>query len=137
MRTLKGVLPHDTLSHHFLINCNALSHNFYQKRTPCRIIFTVKGHPVEWHIPLSQVWEYPTPGERTGRNNIGTCPTQSPLVSKMFAPVSLFVEKFCKVGGYHPPPPLGPPPRTLMLCQLYVYIKIFFRSTLKSPPTSL
>ena len=69
-RTLKGILPHDTLSHNFLINCNTpshnflinciiLSHNFYQKRTPCRIIFTVKGLPVERHIPSSQVWEYP------------------------------------------------------------------------------
>ena len=61
MITLKGVLPRDTLSHNFLINCNALSHNLYQKRTPCRIIFTVKGHPVERHIPSSQVWEYPPP----------------------------------------------------------------------------
>ena len=59
MITLKGVLPHDTLSHNFLINCNTLSHNLYQKRTPCRIIFTAKGHPVERHIPSSQVWEYP------------------------------------------------------------------------------
>ena len=58
-RILKGILPHDTLSHNFLINCNTLSHNFYQKRTPYRIIFTVKGHPVEWLIPSSQVWEYP------------------------------------------------------------------------------
>ena len=47
----------NTLSHNFLINCNTLSHNFYQKRTPCRIISTVKGHPVERHIPSSQVWE--------------------------------------------------------------------------------
>ena len=62
MITLKGVLPHDTLSDNFLINCNTLSHNFYQKRTPCRIIFTVKGHPVERHIPSSQVWEYPPGG---------------------------------------------------------------------------
>ena len=61
MRTLKGFLPHDTLSHNFLINCNTLSHNFYQKRTPCRIIFTAKGHPVERHIPSGQVWEYPPP----------------------------------------------------------------------------
>ena len=61
MITLKGVLPCDTLSQNFLINCNTLSHNFYQKRTPCRIIFTVKGHPVERHIPSSQVWEYPPP----------------------------------------------------------------------------
>ena len=52
MITLKGVLPHDTLSHNFLINCNTLSHNFYQKRTPCRIIFTVKGHPVEHQHPI-------------------------------------------------------------------------------------
>ena len=58
-RTLKGILPHDTLFHNFLINCNTLSHNFYQKSTPCRIILTVKGHPVERHIPASQVWEYP------------------------------------------------------------------------------
>ena len=43
MRTLKGVLPRDTLSHNFLINWNTLSHNLYQKRTPCRIIFTVKA----------------------------------------------------------------------------------------------
>ena len=56
-RILKGILPHDTLSHNFLINCNTLSHNFYQKRTPCRIIFTVKEHTVERHIPSSQVWE--------------------------------------------------------------------------------
>ena len=62
MITLKGVLPHDTLSHNFLINYNTLSHNFNQKRTPCRIIFTVKEHPVERHIPSSQVWEYPPPG---------------------------------------------------------------------------
>ena len=73
MITLKGVLPHDTLSYNFLINYNTLSHNFYQKRTPCSIIFTVKGHPfepkimelslVERHIPSSQVWEYPpSPG---------------------------------------------------------------------------
>ena len=61
MINLKGVLPRDTLSHNFLINSNILSHNFYQKRTPCRIIFTVKGHPVERHIPSSQVWEYPPP----------------------------------------------------------------------------
>ena len=61
-RALKGILPHDTLSHNFLINCNTLSHNPYQKRTPCRIIFTVKGHPVERQIPSSQVWEYPPPG---------------------------------------------------------------------------
>ena len=60
--TLKGVPPHDTLSHNFFINYNSLSHNFYQKRTPCRIIFTVKGHPVGRHIPSSQVWEYPPPG---------------------------------------------------------------------------
>ena len=63
-RTLKGIFPHDTLSHNFLINCNTLSHNFYQKRTPCRIIFTIKGHSVERHIPSSQVcqvWEYPPP----------------------------------------------------------------------------
>ena len=58
-RTLKGILPHDTLSHNFLINCDTLSHNFYQKRTPCCRIFTVKGHPVERHILSSQVWEYP------------------------------------------------------------------------------
>ena len=56
-RNLKNFLPHDTLSHNFLINCNTLSHNFYQKRIPCRIIFTVKGHPVERHIPSCQVWE--------------------------------------------------------------------------------
>ena len=60
-RTLKGILPHDTLSHNFLINCNSLSHNFHQKRTPCRITFTAKGHPVERHIPSIQVWEYPPP----------------------------------------------------------------------------
>ena len=60
-RTLKGIFPHDTLSHNFLINCNTLSHNFYQKKTTCRIIFTVKGHPVEQNIPSSQVWEYPRP----------------------------------------------------------------------------
>ena len=60
-RTLNSVLPHDTLWHNFLITCNTLSHNLYQKRTPCRIIFTVKGHPVERHIPSSQVWEYPPP----------------------------------------------------------------------------
>ena len=59
--TVKGILPHDTLSHNFLINCNTLSHNFYQKRTPCRTIFTLKGHPVERHIPSNQVWEYPPP----------------------------------------------------------------------------
>ena len=51
MRTLKDVPPHDTLSHNFLINSNTLSHNFYQKRTPCRITSTVKGHPIERHIP--------------------------------------------------------------------------------------
>ena len=60
-RTLKGILPHDTLSHKFLINCNTLSHNFYQKRIPCHIIFTVKGHHFARHIPSSQIWEYPTP----------------------------------------------------------------------------
>ena len=60
-RILKGILPHDTLSHNFLINCNTLSSNSYQNRTPCRIIFTVKGHPVERHIPSSKVWEYPPP----------------------------------------------------------------------------
>ena len=43
---------------------NTLSHNFYQKRTPCRIISTVKGHTVQRHIPLSQVWEYPPPPGR-------------------------------------------------------------------------
>ena len=58
---LKHVLPHDTLSHNFLINCNTLTLNFYQKRTPCPIIFTAKGHPVEWHIPSCQVWESPMP----------------------------------------------------------------------------
>ena len=57
-RNLKSVLPNDTLSYNFLINCNSLSHNFHQKRTPCCIIFTLKGHPVEQHIPSSQVWEY-------------------------------------------------------------------------------
>ena len=67
-RTLKGIVPHVTLSHNFLINCNTLSHNFYQKRTPCRIIITVKGHPVERHIPSSQVWEYPPPGITSARN---------------------------------------------------------------------
>ena len=51
-RTLKGIFPHDTLSHKFLINCNTLSHNFYRKRTPY----------VEGYIPSSQVWEYPRPG---------------------------------------------------------------------------
>ena len=60
-RPLKDVLPHDTLSHNFLINCKTLSHAFYQKKKACRIIFTVKGHPVERHIPSSQVWEYPPP----------------------------------------------------------------------------
>ena len=60
-RTLKGILPHDTLSHNFPFNCNTLSHDFYQKRIPCRLTFTVKGHPVERHIPSSQVWEYPPP----------------------------------------------------------------------------
>ena len=45
-RTLKGILPRDTLSHNFLINCNTLSHNCYQKRTPCRIIFTGKDTPL-------------------------------------------------------------------------------------------
>ena len=60
-RTLKVILPHDTPSHNFLINCNTLSHNFYQEKTPCRIIFAVKGHPVERHIPSSQEWKYPPP----------------------------------------------------------------------------
>ena len=45
-RILKNVLPHDTLSHDFLINCNNLSHNFNQNRRPCHIIFTVKGYPM-------------------------------------------------------------------------------------------
>ena len=37
-RTLKGVLPHDTLSHNFLINCDTLSHNFaiIDRRPFCR-----------------------------------------------------------------------------------------------------
>ena len=43
-RTLKNVLPRDTLSHNFL---NTMSHKFYQKRTSSRIIFMVKGHPAE------------------------------------------------------------------------------------------
>ena len=61
-KTLTNVLPPDTMSHNFLIDCNTLSHNFYQNRTPCRMIFTVEGHPVEQHIPSSQIWKYPPPG---------------------------------------------------------------------------
>ena len=60
-RTLKNVLPHDTLQYNFLINCYNPRHNFYQNMTPCRIILTVKGHLVERHIPSSQVWECPPP----------------------------------------------------------------------------
>ena len=68
-RTLKDVLPHDTPSHNFLINRNTLSNNFNQKRTPCRRIVTVKGHPVERYISLSQVWEYPPPRGFLGAQN--------------------------------------------------------------------
>ena len=46
-RSLKGILPHNALSHNFLINCNNLSHDFYQKRTPYRIFSTIKRHPVK------------------------------------------------------------------------------------------
>ena len=63
-RTLKSFLPHDTLSHDFLINCNTLSDNFCQKRTPCGIIFTVKGYPVERHIPTIQACECSPPPSR-------------------------------------------------------------------------
>ena len=58
----KKLPPHDTLSHNFRINCNTLSHNYYQKRTPCRISFTLKGHRVEQLVPSSQIWETPHPG---------------------------------------------------------------------------
>ena len=63
----KNVLSHYTLSHNFLINCNVLSHNFYQNRTPCGIIFTVKGHPVERHSPSSQVWGWTQSSGLAGR----------------------------------------------------------------------
>ena len=38
----KNVLPQDTLSHNFLINCSTLLLKFHQKKTPCRIISTIK-----------------------------------------------------------------------------------------------
>ena len=77
-RTLNGILPQGTLSHNFLINCITLWHDFSQKRTPCRILFTVKGHPIKRHIPSSQIWEYPFP--RTGyriRNDLSTYPVSN------------------------------------------------------------
>ena len=43
---------------------DTLSHNFPFCMIPCRIIFTAKGHPVERHIPSSQVWEYHSPFPR-------------------------------------------------------------------------
>ena len=57
----KSIVFISTLSHNFLINCNTSLDDFYQKKTPCRLIFTVKGLPFERHIPLSQVWEYSSP----------------------------------------------------------------------------
>ena len=42
-KLIKNFLPQDTLSHNHLINCSIPQHNFYQKRTPCLIVFTVKG----------------------------------------------------------------------------------------------
>ena len=52
-----------TLSDNFLVNCNTtLSDNFYQERTPRPIIFTIKGHYIELHIPSSHVWECLPPG---------------------------------------------------------------------------
>ena len=88
-RTLKGILPHDTLLHNFLINCNTLSHNFSQKRTPCCIIFTVKGHPVELHIRSSQVWEY-------RRDCI-----QAPCCERRRSEITIVIQPtFCDVHAY-------------------------------------
>ena len=104
-RTLKGVLPRDTLSHNFLINCNTLSHNFCQKRTPCRIIFTVKGHPVERHIPSSQVWEYPPQGWACSQEpflrdslRLTTLPVRIPNKKKVRYNLRQQYEKMSEIG---------------------------------------
>ena len=56
--------------------------------------------------------------KRTGRKNLGGCPTQSPSFTNIFAPlgqnfarVGLSFENLSKVGGLPPPSP----PRTLMI----------------------
>ena len=56
-RTLKKILPHDTLSHNFLTNCSTLALDFIRKGDPVAYFFTATRDPVERHNPSSQVWE--------------------------------------------------------------------------------